>query len=289
MDRTVLSIIAGLGGMFGWGTSDFLASGASEAVGHTKAFFWSQVAGLVLIALLLLVLAPNFSLTPFLICLTILSGLSYAFGYLFFYKGFEIGNVSVISAVVNLQVIFVIVISLFRGQSLTLLQVPAISILLLGIVLVSVNFNKLKKGSISLLGGVKETLIATILFGVLYWPLNEFIVEEADWLAVSFVTKLAAILFILFMTTFKKRPLAIHKATKKLAITIVAIGLLEAIAVLSVSYGQSYGDGIIVAPISSALTVVTVGLAVIFLKERISLVQGIGIAMVISGIILTAF
>ena len=91
------------------------------------------------------------------------------------------------------------------------------------------------------------------------------------------------------MTTFKKRPLAIHKATKKLAITIVAIGLLEAIAVLSVSYGQSYGDGIIVAPISSALTVVTVGLAVIFLKERISLVQGIGIAMVISGIILTAF
>ena len=289
MDRTVLSIVAGLGGMFGWGTSDFLASGTSEAVGHTRAFFWSQVAGLVLIALLLLVLAPNFSLTPFLICLTILSGLSYAFGYLFFYKGFEIGNVSVISAVVNLQVIFVIVISLFPGQSLTLLQVPAISILLLGIVLVSVNFNKLKKGSISLLGGVKETLIATILFGVLYWPLNEFIVEEADWLAVSFVTKLAAILFILFMTTFKKRPLAIHKATKKLAITIVAIGLLEAIAVLSVSYGQSYGDGIIVAPISSALTVVTVGLAVIFLKERISLVQGIGIAMVISGIILTAF
>ena len=57
---------------------------------------------------------------------------------------------------------------------------------------------------------------------------------------------------------------------------LAAIGILEAIAVLSVTFGQSFGDGIIVAPISSALTVVTVGLAMIFSKEKITKLQGVG-------------
>lgn len=70
MDRTLISILSGLGGMFGWGTSDF------------------------------------------------------------------------------------------RGQPLSILQVPAIALILLGVILVSVNFNYLKQGTVSLLKGVKETLLA---------------------------------------------------------------------------------------------------------------------------------
>lgn len=289
MDRTLLSIIAGLGGMFGWGTSDFLANSASEKIGHSKTFFWSQIAGLALIVLLVFLTSPSFAIAPYLIGLTMLGGVAYALGYLFFYKGFEIGNVSVVSAVVNLQVIFIIIISLLRGQSLTTLQIPAILLLILGVSLVSVNLNDLKKGSISLLKGVKETLIATVMFGIFYWPLNEFIVEQADWLAIGFITKLTAIIVVFLIAFFQKESMSIQKVTKRLIVLISAVGLLEAVGVLSVTYGQSYGDGIIVAPISSALTIITVGLAMLFLKERISKIQGLGIIMVITGIVMTAF
>jgi len=290
MDKTLLSILAGLGGMFGWGTSDFLANSASEKVGHSKAFFWSQIAGLALIVLLLFIFTPSFAIAPYLIVLTIFGGIVYAIGYLFFYKGFEIGNVSVVSAVSNLHVLYIVAISfLVRGQELTFLQIPAIAFLLLGASLVSVNFNDLRKGSLSLLRGVKETLIAGVMFGVVYWPLNEFIVEKADWLAISFITKLTAIIVVFLIASFQKQSMRIKKATRKLVVLISAVGLLEAVGVLSVTYGQSYGDGIIVAPISSALTVVTVGLAMIFLKERITKIQGFGIVMVVLGIILTAF
>src|SRR3989344_8432654 len=106
MSKTLISILGGLGGMFGWGTSDFFANSASEKVGHNKAFFWSQVAGLALILLFVVFTAPSFAITPFLLGLTIFCGVAYALGYLLFYKGFEIGNVSVISATINLQVLF---------------------------------------------------------------------------------------------------------------------------------------------------------------------------------------
>ena len=67
MSRTLISILGGLGGMFGWGTSDFFANQASDKVGHTKALFWSQIAGILLILLAVLFAGPSFALTPYLI------------------------------------------------------------------------------------------------------------------------------------------------------------------------------------------------------------------------------
>jgi len=290
MDRTLISILSGLGGMFGWGTSDFFANSASEKVGHNKALFWSQIAGLGLITLLLVFSVVNFTIPIVLLGLTIFCGIAYALGYLLFYKGFEVGNVSVVSATVNLQVLFVMAISFFlRGQKLTTLQIPAIALLLIGVTLVSVNFDDLRKGTVSLLKGVKETLAATVMFGVFYWPLNEFIVEKVDWIVVSFITKLTAIVVVFLISKFRKESLAIKERGNKLYILLAAVGILEAVGVLSATFGQSYGDGIIVAPISSALTVVTVTLAMIFTKERINKIQGVGIALAVVGIIMTAF
>ena len=289
MSRALISILGGLGGMFGWGTSDFFANITSEKIGHEKAFFWSQAAGIFLIVLFILFLGTSL-LSLSLIGLTVLGGIAYALGYLLFYKGFEIGNVSVVSAVVNLQVLFVIFISFFlRGQSLTALQVPAIALILLGVTIVSVNIDDLKKGTVSLLKGVRETLFSTVMFGALYWPLNEYVVERADLLMVSLVTKLSAIAFVFLMSLFQKRSLVIKKISGKLTTLVVLVGVLEAIAVLAVAYGLTYGDEIIVAPVSSALTIVTVGLAVIFLKEKITKIQALGITIVVGGIIMTAF
>jgi len=39
MDKTLISLLGGLGGMFGWGTSDFFANQASDKIGHIRAFF----------------------------------------------------------------------------------------------------------------------------------------------------------------------------------------------------------------------------------------------------------
>lgn len=288
MSRTLISILGGLGGMFGWGVSDFFANTASEKIGHLRAFFWSQIAGIALIALFVLFLAPSFAMPPLLLVLTACAGIAYGLGYLLFYKGFEIGNVSVVSSVSNLYAVFIVLISYFiRGQPLTAFQIPAMVSIFLGVTLVSLNFRELRQGTVSLLKGVKETIASTIMFGVFGWPLNEYVVEKADWLSVSFLMKLTAIVVVFILSIFQKKSLHIA-SFKKLVPLLFAVGLLEAGAVLSVTFGQSYGDGIIVAPISGALTIVTVSLAVLFSKEKITKVQSAGIALVVGGIITMA-
>ena len=68
----------------------------------------------------------------------------------------------------------------------------------------------------------------------------------------------------------------------------LSLGVIEVAAVALVNYGLTIGDAILITPIASALSIVTIMLAVIFLKDKISKLQGIGIAMAIAGIVTTA-
>ena len=67
------------------------------------------------------------------------------------------------------------------------------------------------------------------------------------------------------------------------------MGGIEAGAVALVNYGLTIGDAILITPIASALSIVTIVLAVVFLKDKISKPQGFGIVMAVAGIIATAF
>lgn len=287
MSRILISVLTGLGAMFGWGTADFFANQASEKVGHFKTFFWTQVVGLSLIALLALLIPRSFHFSPLLLLFIIESGIAYALGYLFFYKGFEIGNVSVVSAVINLQTLFIVMIAFFvYGQRLTSIQIPAVLMLIIGVLLVSVNFKDLKKGKTSLLKGAKESFFGSVAFGIFYWPVNEYIVKRADWLVTNLFVKGVAIFAILIMAWLGKRVLKLEKVNNKVKAMLIAIGLLDTFGILSQSFGYSVGDSIIISPISSALTIVTVSLAVIFLKEKLTKIQVLGIAMAVIGIVM---
>ncbi|MEY4145016.1 MAG: hypothetical protein RLZZ335_868 [Bacteroidota bacterium] len=70
---------------------------------------------------------------------------------------------------------------------------------------------------------------------------------------------------------------------------IVLMGIIEVGAVALVNYGLTIGDAILITPIASALSIVTIALAVIFLKDKLSKLQGLGIITAIAGIIATAF
>jgi len=70
---------------------------------------------------------------------------------------------------------------------------------------------------------------------------------------------------------------------------VVLMGIIEASAVALVNFGLTIGDAILITPIASALSIVTITLAIVFLKEKVTKLQGVGIIAAIVGIILTAF
>ena len=42
MSTAILSILSGIGGMFGWGIYDFIGSVYARQIGPLKSFFWSM-------------------------------------------------------------------------------------------------------------------------------------------------------------------------------------------------------------------------------------------------------
>ncbi len=168
------------------------------------------------------------------------------------------------------------------------MQIIGILILLFGAVLVSVNFKDLKDGTNKLAKGVKETLFAAFMFGVVFWPVNKYVGEHSNWLLTSLLIKFVAISTVLIIAFVRKQNITIHKADMKTKIVIGLVGVLEALAVLSISFGSSIGQVIIVAPIAACLTVVTVTLSVVFLGEKVSKTQVFAILMIISGVVITA-
>ena len=289
MNTTLLSILVGVGGMLGWGIYDFLGGVFAKHIGPFKSFFWSQLAGLFSLLLLALVLTTNFNASTLVIVLPAIAAILYSAGYLFFFKGFEVGNVSIVAATMNLWAVFTMLFAfIFMGQRLTAVQTVGVLMILSGATLASINWNDVRNQGFQLSAGVKEAIFGAFFFGV-FWNISEVISEEMGWLFTTLSVKIGIILFLLVFSLLVKRELSLSKAAAPTKSMVVLMGIIEASAVALVNFGLTIGDAILITPIASALSIVTITLAIIFLKEKITKLQGVGIIAAIAGIILTAF
>jgi drug/metabolite transporter (DMT)-like permease len=174
------------------------------------------------------------------------------------------------------------------GQRLSRSQSIGVLMILVGVALVSLKWDDIKNRNINLLSGVKETVVAALLFGI-FWIFSEVISESIGWLSTTLFVKMGIVLFMLLFSLLIKRELKVSQTSPKVMATILFAGILEAAALAVVNWGLTVGDAILVTPISSALSIVTIAMAVIFLKEKITTLQGVGMVIVITGIVLTAF
>jgi drug/metabolite transporter (DMT)-like permease len=169
MGTALLSILSGIGGMFGWGIYDFLGGVYSKQIGSFKSFFWSQLAGLISLLLLLVAFTINLNVPILIIILIPIAAIVYSSGYLFFFKGFEIGNVSIVAATMNLWAVFTMLFAfIFMGQRLSAMQSLGVFMIISGVTLASLNWSDIKNHSFKLSLGVKETVLGAFFFGV-FW------------------------------------------------------------------------------------------------------------------------
>jgi len=273
--------------MFGWGIYDFFAGIYSKKIGPYKTFFWSQLAGLFFVLLLISVFTVSRSIPVWAVILIPIAALFYSVGYLLFMKGFEIGNISIVAAIMNLWAVFTMLIAfLFMGQRLSPLQLMGVLMIIIGAASASLNWRDIQNKSFRLSAGVKETVIGAFFFGV-FWNISEVISEKIGWLLTTLGVKIGIILFLLLLSFLAKRELYLTKATGKTKFMIALMGILEAGAVAVVNFGLMVGDAILITPIASALSVVTITMAFVFLKDRVTQLQGLGIITAVLGIIIT--
>ena len=289
MSTAILSILIGIAGMFGWGIYDFLGGVYTKQIGPFKSFFWSQLVGFLSVILLLFIFPLFLNIPVLAVILLPIAAILYSAGYLFFFKGFEIGNVSIVAATMNLWAVFTMLFAyLFMGQRLSPIQTLGVFMIISGVTLASLNWSDIRKQRFQLSSGVKETVAGAFFFGV-FWNVSEIITEEIGWLFTTLFVKLGIILFLLLFSLIIKRELALAEVATKTRWMVVLMGIIEAGAVAIVNYGLTIGDAILITPIASALSIVTIILAIIFLKDKITKLQGLGILTAIAGIVVTAF
>ena len=288
MSTTILSILSGIVGMFGWGTYDFLGGVFAKQVGPFKSFFWSQLAGLVSVLLLAFVFATSSHVPVLIIILFPIAAILYSVGYLFFFKGLEIGNISIVAATMNLWAVFTMLFAfVFMGQRLSTIQTVGVVMIICGAALASLNWTDLRKQEYRLSAGVKEAVLGAFFFGI-FWNISQVISKQVGWLWTTLFVKFGIVLFLLVFSLRAKREIGLTRTATKTKYVFVLMGVIEAGAVAAVNYGLTIGDAILITPIASALSIVTITLAIIFLKDKITKPQGLGIVTAISGIIVTA-
>ncbi len=201
--------------MFGWGIYDFLGGVFAKQIGSFKSLFWSQLAGLISIFLLAIVLKSSVNVPVLVIILSLIAAILYSAGYLFFFKGFETGNVSIIAATMNLWAVFTMLFAfMFMGQRLSPIQTLGVLMILSGATLASLNWSEIRNQRFQLSAGVKEAILGAFFFGI-FWNVSEIISEKVGWLLTTLLVKFGIILFLLFFSFPGKQEIGLTKISAK--------------------------------------------------------------------------
>jgi drug/metabolite transporter (DMT)-like permease len=188
----------------------------------------------------------------------------------------------------NLWAVFTMLFAfVFMGQRLSAMQSLGVFMIISGVTLASLNWNEIKNHSFKLSLGVKETVLGAFFFGV-FWNISEVISENIGWLPTTLYVKFGIVVFLLLLSFTVKRKLGLSKSPAKTKLVVLTMGCIEAVAVAIVNYGLTIGDAILITPIASALSIVTITLAIIFLKDSVTKVQGFGMVAAVMGIVVTA-
>src|SRR4051794_34179147 len=168
----VIASGAGLGGMFGWGSSEFATKKSVDQIGSVASLVWAHVLGTIALTLIVLVSALGFGHSVHVPTAPgTWAGLGF-FGclqtavYYFAYRGFESGQVAVLSPIFASFAGLVALISVVvLGERLTPGLAPALVAIFAGVILLNLEVGELRRGGVRLIGapGVRDIGIATLL------------------------------------------------------------------------------------------------------------------------------
>jgi len=283
-----VAIILGLALAFCFGTSDFLSKGLTGKVGFYRTTVYTlATSGAIVTVPLLLLGVPRLPSLSGLAILALISASTFV-AFLFMYRGYQKGHLSVVSPIVNSFPIFSILFAVFVLKiDLSYEVLLALGGVIFGILLVSTDFSALgsSRGR-SLTPGVPEAILAAFFFAVGFTSLG-YAEETIGYLLPVLAARLGAASVGLLAGLALKQNL--KPIGGKPFLRLLAMGTLEASGLLAFTLALFYSSSIVVLPITTTLAgmgvVFTVGFALILLKERVGPNYAVGILILIASVV----
>ncbi len=261
-----------------WGFSSFLAGTKSRVLPVLTLLF---LPGIVCMAMLIFCVAFRgvaFPADPKLLY-AVLAGTAALFGLYCLYRGLAVGAISVVVPISALCVIIPVLTGFAMGEVLNSMQIVGIVIAVAGGLSVCIE----KKTDVHrkrLVAGIIPALGAALGFGSFCVAMDPAGAVDPLWAAM--ISRASFSLFLLLAVMLKRPPLKIKFAHLP---AVVAIGVLEGSGLFFFTVATTQGMLGVVSVISSLYPAVAVILAAIFLKEKLTGTQIIGVLMTLLGIV----
>jgi uncharacterized membrane protein len=275
------SILLGMVTMLGFGVADFIAKTMLTRTNAIRTALISQSVGSFMYlgaALAYDRVFPSVALMN----LALFSGALSGAVLCAYYVALSLGKASLVAPIFSCLTVVAVVLSLLiLRETLTGLQLSAITLVFLGIILVA--FEKNRGGDSSRKLSIVVALSAAVLGGV-NLILQKWIAESGHYLMGFLLTRISMIAVVtpLALMSGQETP-SVRTSRNRLKLGL--LGLIDVSAFFAWYLGLRVGQVSIVTPIATSSPAVTVVLAHTFLKERVRSHQRIGILAIILGII----
>lgn len=293
MSTLNLEIIAAFIAFLMWGLGDFFIQKSVKKVGALAAFFWiSFIGGMALLPWVVNDLPPILANRQLLTLLLITSVISFAGGVLFL-KSLAVGKISVIEAIMCLEVIATALIGiLILKEKVTLWQIFLILSVVSGIIMAIkkapprffwqrwFNHKRLEKGAI--LAFISVIIVSLMNVGIGLSSQN-----TSPLLAIWFIHFFIALILLSWFVIKKQIYQLFQECLKNWRLLLIT-GLLDLTAWLAYAYATTKIPISITIAITESYIALAVVLGIFINKEKLAQRQLIGIALTLLAVIVLA-
>lgn len=280
-------LMFGILAVLSYGLADFIAKGAVDKYGPLTALKISLILGTSVVFLysIFFVEFPQITLNS--IIFVLLTGITGVLGWITFYKGLEVGKVSIVSPIASSWGILTFILAIiFLAERLTLFEILASISIFCGMFLISVKWKEFvvaTKGK--LYKGAGLALLSLLGFGLAGFFVKFIVNELGPFYSVVLTRLVTIVLIFIFATKISTKNTKHVKFEGKFIWLLFLVGLFDAIGYLSFNFGLLVGLVSIVSAVTSAIPFVVVLLAYFFLRERLDVNQYFGILLIMAGFV----
>lgn len=277
-----MTVILGLVAAFSWGMHDILIRWVSQKSNIYSCLFLVLLFGFFFQTTYLIVSA-DFAAIPSTATMPILaSGITFMLAGIGIYKAFEIGPVQLVAPIVSTYAIASILWGIIQGDPLSTLQVLAVIAVFTGLyIVVSLgNTGDTQASNGSRVHAILWAIMASFFFALTF-GIGQSMVQYAPEMMTILATRLVAVFALIPVMVFIKVPLFSAKGQWKV---LAAMGGLDALALTCVLSSGNLPNASYASLAASLFGMVTILLAWIFLRERMTPLQWIGVTFTFAGV-----
>jgi drug/metabolite transporter (DMT)-like permease len=291
-----MGILLGLATALSWGSADLFARFATRRIGTFRTMLYMQMCGFCLLTLAMPRLGgwghlfDGSGWQPW--AWGILAGVLNTFSTLALYRSFEIGKLSIVAPISASYPVLTMMLSALTGERLTPLRLAGLALTIAGVVVVARGehapddanpIDEPTRPAKKRLG-VGWAIFSAACFGVMFWLLGLRVVPLVGSAPSVWIIRLTSALTTALVMLFARQSRALPLRSDMLL--LLGVGMLDTCAYVFNNYGMAREQTSVVSVLASLYGAVTVALAALLLRERVSASQWAGIVAIFIGIIL---